>query len=96
MGRRLNLSKASLVSLLLLLLLLLLLPDDVGDVWVWLLTAAVASDVVVRAERLQAELSVLLVVGHVARPGDVGMVQIKLTLCTNHHHHSHHTISLTA
>ena len=93
MGRRLNLSKASLVSLLL--LLLLLLPDDVGDVWVWLLTAAVACDVVVRAERLQAELPVLLVVGHVAWPGDVGMVEIKLTLQTRIIT-AHHTISLTA
>ena len=57
-----------------------MLPDDVGDVRVGLLTAAVPRDVVVRTERLQAELPVLLVVGHVARPGRVGMVEVQLTL----------------
>ena len=55
------------------------LPDDVGDVRVRFLTAAVSGDVVVGTERLQAELPVLLVVGHVAGPGDVGVVQIQLT-----------------
>ena len=56
-----------------------MVPDDVGDVRVRFLTAAVSGDVVVGTERLQAELPVLLVVGHVARPGDVGVVQIQLT-----------------
>ena len=72
------------------------LPDDVGDVRVGLLTAAVSRDVVVGLERLQTELSVLLVVGHIARPSGVGVVEIKLTLQSCPSHITSHHLCLTA